>query len=554
MDVSSTDDAVLFAPFAAFPSDLLPEVWLFALGQSCRALPKHSLYWRHWHELRNFMMVCKQWYEVAVVTPALWRIVQFDGRVARRMTKLMLQRSGQMSLNLQVCYDDKHSFASRYQGAQESLEDGAHAKHVKIVYDTSLVEPVIRRVSSLVITVGSRLGSNEMISKGTYDAALLETLDVEYHPTVFPFDHPVPLVSPVFPLPRLRHIAVLNVAFRTFSPFFRPTITSLNIGLPPYSYGPSLFTFLHALSGMPLLVYLRTSYIFSDDAHRNPDDVLVDVKLDNLRRLILADGQVTCAEFLEHLTFQSSLLYSGNFFRPMNTGRSMYDDGDEGLDIHTRLLLVLLAKLDGQGVVGIARTPTSFGLHMHTSCFSFDVGDAPDASKPFFEHMLAVADEMDIGMKDVLHVICSTGPRSLLSGIRTLRLQRSERESESLPPSETPTFIHDMQTAFCNLETLHLDDADAIWIDVAEAHLAASSPLPFPMLKNLILKEKDLPQNILLLRDMVRIRAEAGSPLSRLELIFESEEVSSGALGSVQDDLETLRGLVEVLEIGGSQV
>lgn len=497
-----------------------------------------------WLSLKCFMSVCKYWRDVALLSPLLWREVHFGNGVSRRIMEKMLRRSGQAPLHLTVYYDHN---------GPRNFPDQTNV---------DVLVPELCRVTQLHTQV--RFLKDHKLPAGTSDAPYLRDLKVEVLDCMRPM-LPIPLISPNNPFQSLQSLQTYGIAFQYASSFFRSTLKRLHLRHdpiafqrlhlrnPPMGHEASIADFIHALRGTPLLEELSIKSIFRNDLRSTPEIKLPNVQLASLRSFRMEDNRIACAAVLDHTTFPASVLLPRQFTA---IGERKDERVAGQLPTYQDLLASVLTKLAGQGIIGTVPNPSIFKIKNRTESKYPLVADLEawqdddHISQPFFSSCT----EAYWGVGELLNRICFTAPKHLFADVHTLAVI-SGVEDESAPSP-----FAEVATGFANVETLHLERTRGVWEALAKLHRSSEedtsfSPalLLFPKLRVLTLTsttfredtpERDVdPAFVFTLREMLKVRRDAGIPLHTLRI--------SDGINLVEEDVQMLRAYVDEVDWDG---
>ncbi|TCD68711.1 hypothetical protein EIP91_009995 [Steccherinum ochraceum] len=518
------------SPLVTLPVELLVNIWQITMvatdGQGTYAQKTSSK--TAWHILKRFMSVCRYWRDAALLAPILWRDVECNGIVWRRVAK-MLQRSGQTPLHLTAtCKADGTACITR--GDVDEL-----------------ITREFHRVEKLCVIV-----PHAGVSDGQYDMPILRVLKVDYRTRQYN-DDPVPLVATSSPLPLLEELDFAGMAFTRVRPYFRPTLRRLQLASSPPRLCAATADLIYALQHTPFLEELCIRHLFDLTSTRDQSPLPL-VQLPHLKVLRLEDEPVSCGRILDHLVFPSSIFPCQNF-----TASSSWASPYSGASIENngRLLAAVFSKLAGRGVIGDVQAADSLSITYRGFCnkFSMNLEVWDSSSQRIFTDWFEGWKEVTLSA--LLDCISAADTYGFFAAVRTLHVSVDNDYHLSVSPSTQ------ILTTFGQVQTLHIkSEFQETNFETrgaksrnygSQPHLSLATVL-IPQLHTLILTSVDFRvcysrsligvygeestiEFISRLRDAVRARKEQGAPLKHLEI--------RDGWRFVKEDAEILRKYVE---------
>lgn len=305
------------SPLATPVPELLVHILLFIINDGV-----HFAYWKH---AVRFASVCKYWRDVVLHAPMLWRNVGIENGTSPHYMEMCLERAQNMSLNLEIHFRD-------------DLEGEV---------DLGPVSPQMQRVESLRIVVYS--GFKGHLPNTTFEMPMLRALDVESLGGGAPI-----LVSSQHPQLSLNTLSMRDVPFSKIRPFLGRNITVFKMFNDPDA-GRMPSTTIEVLRGLrllPRLERLQLDFCFTKGAV-SIDEILPTVTLSNLKALDIDDDAQFVAEILGHLVTPFAALLGSPQMQDVDTTGLRCGGRSHGF---RRLFAVLNSKLLGEGIVGRVAT------------------------------------------------------------------------------------------------------------------------------------------------------------------------------------------------------
>ncbi|TCD68706.1 hypothetical protein EIP91_009990 [Steccherinum ochraceum] len=495
------------------PPELLVEIFVLVLSGWKQSF--WELHMAESHVRESFITavdlsrVCKLFRTVALSAPILWNHVDMSRDVPAWIVSAMLERSSQASLRVEV----------------------------NSMTDARILERESHRIKALVYY---RRDERE---RDTYCMPMLQELYIDCESRSR--SRQVPFVSSEFLLPRLRRLSLIGVHPRHASPFLLPALTHFRFYL--YDPIPPLAVLIRALGNMPLLEKLVLGFD-SDSVHWSSEGVQ-EVTLPRLRGLEVHQSHTACAILLRYLKFPASTFLSGGF--------TFFDDEMS----RPAVMSAILSKLSGHGLLGPRPDIDELVITGASVCDSLRLGSTIEALKDETSVYSSSCDVRgaSLPINEALRCLCNVPHLRFLSRIRHLTLQTPDNTINEIP--EFPSTRLTLRLR--NLRYLHLKYAPTLWYGLTRLHyrLAAdpiphTAPMPFPKLRYLDISNApfrskppcigtvDLGDEdfIFQLRDMLKIRRDAGVPLRSLciwdPIDFNGEEDAQILKAYVEDVVE----------------
>ncbi|TCD68703.1 hypothetical protein EIP91_009987 [Steccherinum ochraceum] len=455
--------------------------------------------------------VCKHFRTVALAAPMLWNNVDMCSDVPSWIVRIMLERSGQTSLQIEV--------------------DSAT--------DSRVFKPELHRIVALVYYRRDNLERFDV-----HAMPMLQELYIDCE-NRFHNDGHIPFISALSPLLHLRRLSVLGVSLRIARRYLRPTLTHIRFWLN-YDNTPPLADFLIALGNMPLLEKIILSFSTVVVAQW-PMEGVPEVTLPRLRRLQVIQGNLACAVLLQCLRFPVSTFLSKGF--------TYYDDDVYG---GPELASAILSKLSGLGLLGSISNVDELIITACSTNLRSKVAIRALKNDAYVYDSRGRVAGLSLTANQALECLCSFPPPQFLRKIRYLTIQTPDNSIIGIP--ELPSTR--LMARLCNLRYLHLKNAPTLWYGLVRLHyrpaadpIPHTTTMPFPKLRSLNISNAPFRSHpprigavdlgdeefIFQLRDMLKIRRDAGVQLCSLyiwdPIDFNGEEDAELLRAYVMEDV-----------------
>lgn len=496
------------SPLVSLPPELLVEVCLHITNRDVARF-------EYWLELLKFAHVCRYWRAVALEAPILWSVIRLESTNDLDTSKAALSYPGMIREALKRSRHSLLSLLVRYTGHD--------------LVDYKPVIPELHRLETLLCFYKGSPPPTSILADRDFDAPQLRQLFIQN--TKYGSEHiHIPLISPESSLEYLESVRTAGIRYEHVSPYFRHSLKQLSIRSPGNRNSVEFIAeFLYALNDMPLLEDLEIQYLLSGQDVPIDAPTLPSVTLPFLRKITCYEMLLPLTEFMEHLTYPAAVLLNGINSLRLILADPWVDRGADRVYLHMRLWNSLVSKITNES----GESPVRFNeLLIRAS-----EGTSPSVDLNNCGSDFAVCDKFAYGVFpprirpiQALDIVVQTFPYSILSTITTLHLGVYDYQDEDW----SPTFM----SAFHGLECLELQRMPGVWRGLAQVHqdissshgiLHFASTLPFPNLRSLEIKRaifRDQPSSdgvdsgdfIWALRDLLRIRADAGMRLEELSI------------------------------------
>ncbi|KAH8101862.1 hypothetical protein BXZ70DRAFT_81196 [Cristinia sonorae] len=504
---------------ASIPATLIPEL----LVEIFRAVldhhnqqvlkyfwPKYFPFWdayKAWESLVGFTLVCQHWRETALRAAILWRDVCVgDGSpLSRRISQLLLDRSGQVTLRLTLIVRDTVT------GDIPTIIAALHrVERLQIcltkVMTMTTPEPYLRALAS-----PTALHNLRELYVGLDPSAVGGVLDV-------------PFAASHHLLEKLEVLHVKHVRYLEVCCLFRRNLRVLRV---EYTHGQVLVQgLLQALANMPLLeeIILRSISNVPSTQARHAVTQLPVIALPHLRRIkVIDDDLQRSCNLLDNLHFPSNVVTtSGVHFGLPNKWFSHNPNPLEDL----QGFLVILSKLAGHGIIGTIPLARHLALTILEGQCGVRIEAYASVADPIAPFFICRARNLVLSLGHCLDGLCSLSHDAFLAGVQQLTL-RAEEDCIDMAFSNSVSKLK-------NLQVLYLENAQRVCEALVQArtisYATGIKEYPFPSLRILtfstVIFRFDSPDDegygrnpdelIWQLLEMVEARYETGRPLETL--------------------------------------